>query len=142
MKKRTISLFCALLLLMAFVCSTSAVEPRASTVISSYGVGLTADGNEELTVTFRIFAPRVVQKIGALQIEIKYWDGEDWAHYDTFTAVDNPNFYDYDSATSVHSKTFSGDAGVTYKAFMIAYSKGYDGTTATRNAESQTALCY
>ncbi len=142
MNKRFISLLCAALLLLSLVGGASAVEPRASTVISSYGISLEADGNSEMTVNFRVYAPKVVAQLGAMQIEIKYLDGDTWRHYDTFTATANPNFYDYDSAKSNHSKTFTGTAGTTYQAFLTAYSKGYDGTTAIRTAESQTAVCY
>lgn len=142
MKKRVISLICAILFLLSCVSTVSAVEPRASTVIAGYGVSLQADGDGEMTVNFRVYAPQTVKKIGAVQIEIKYFNGTKWVHYETFTATDNPNFYDYDSVTSVHSKTFEGEVGTEYQAFLLAYSQGYDGTTATRNAESQTAVCY
>lgn len=142
MKRRATSLLCATLLLLSIVGGASAVEPRASTVISSYGISLEADGNSEMTVNFRVYAPKVVAQIGAMQIEIKYLDGDTWRHYDTFTATENPNFYDYDSAKSNHSKTFTGTVGTTYQAFLTAYSKGYDGATAIRTADSQMAVCY
>lgn len=142
MKRRATCLLCAALLLLSLVSGASAVEPRASTVISSYGIGLEADGNSKMTVNFRVYAPKVVEQIGALQIEIQYLDGDTWKHYDTFTATDNPNFYDYDSAKSNHSKTFTGTVGTTYKAFLTAYSKGYDGATAIRTAESLPEVCY
>lgn len=142
MKKRIISFLCAALLLLSLGGTISAVEPRASTVISGYGVSLEANGDSQMTVNFRVYAPQFVKKIGAVQIEIKYFDGEDWAHYTTFTPTENPNFYDYDTTMSVHSKTFTGTPGTEYQAFLLAFSQGYDGTTAMRNAESQTAVCY
>lgn len=142
MKKRVIAFLCAALLLLSSAGTISAIEPRASTVIAGYGIGLEANGDSVMTVNFRVYAPQVVKKIGAVQIEIKYFDGEDWAHYTTFTPTENPNFYDYDSAMSVHSKSFTGIPGTEYQAFLLAFSQGYDGTTAMRNAESQTAVCY
>lgn len=80
MKKRVIAFLCAALLLLSSAGTISAIEPRASTVIAGYGIGLEANGDSVMTVNFRVYAPQVVKKIGAVQIEIKYFDGEDWAH--------------------------------------------------------------
>lgn len=141
MKKRMIALLCAALLLLSAIGTATAVEPRASSVLSSYGISLTADGDGEMTFRFRIRSPQKVAKVGAQSVEIqKLVDGE-WVHHTTFTAVKNPSFYDYDTASSEHTKTFTGTVGVTYKAVLTAYAQGYDGTADTRTAESYSAKC-
>lgn len=142
MKKRAISLLCAALVLLTIVCGVSAVEPRASTVLSGYGISLTANGNSEMTFKFRVYSPQIVEKLGAQSVEIQHLVNGKWVTYETFTQVKNPTFYDYDSLLSEHAKTFTGEAGETYKAVLTAYSRGYDGTTATRTSESLTAVCY
>lgn len=140
-KKRIVSTLFAVLLLISAVGSANAVEPRASSVLSGYGISLTADGNGKMTFLFRVYAPQLVQKLGAQKVEIQHLVDDDWVPYKTFTAIANPNFYDYDAPLSQHTKTFEAEVGETYKAVLTVFSLGYDGTSATRTSESYTAVC-
>lgn len=142
MKKRIVSLLCAIVLILSCVGGVSAVEARASSVLSGYGVSLTANGNKEMTFKFRVYAPQIVAKLGAQKVEIQRLVDGDWTTYKIFTQVSNPTFYDYDCPSSEHTKTFTAKAGEYYRAVLTAYSEGYDGTTATRTSTSQTVECY
>lgn len=129
--KKTISALFAALLLLSSTLPCYAVEARASQYFDGYILGMTAPGNNQMSVSFTVYGMSKMDKIGAYYIRIEEEVGNDkWIT--TFTAYgdkDPTKFYATNAYEHTSSYTFTGVPGVKYRAVMKAYasnSSGYE----------------
>lgn len=127
MKKFIAGLFAAVLVFSASM-SCYAME-TASQYFDGYLLAMTAQGNNQMAVSFTVYGMSEMNKIGAYYIRIEEEIATDkWAT--TFTAYgdkDPEKFYSYNAYEHGGSYTFTGVPGVKYRAVMKAYASNNSG---------------
>jgi len=130
MKKRTISVLLAVMLMLSTSLSCFAAEARASNYFDSYLLGIVPAGNNQMTVSFSVFGMSKMDQIGAYYIRIEEEISTDkWIT--TFTAYGDKNpskFYSYNAYDHGGDYTFTGVPGVKYRAVMKAYASNSSGS--------------
>lgn len=143
MKKRVFLIAFALLMLIGTtVCAAQAdgVMPCASYYLDQYFIALSAEGNEEMSVSVLVEGVGVQDKIGISYIDIEEKVGNRWSYVDTLDAADNPGFYDYDSDAYMGDVYFEGTPGVEYRVIVCVYA-GKNGGSDTRTITSESCVC-
>ena len=131
MKKRIVPALLSLMLMLSVAIPCYAVEPRASRYFDGYILGMSAPGNNQMTVSFSVLGMSKMDQIGAYYIRIEEEYGTDkWAKTFTIYGSSNPSkFYSYDAYDHTGSYTFTGFPNVKYRAVLKAYasnSSGYE----------------
>ena len=126
MKKRVMTiLLCLLFLFSNLACASAAstrLEERASQYFDVYMLGVSANGDGEMNVTFGVFCSGVMDKVGvySLRIESEISPGI-WVEEFTVYGSDDPDlFYDTDTIQHGGDFYFDGIPGVKYRAVMVA----------------------
>lgn len=155
MKRRiTLTLLCILLVLSNLACASAAnirvgepiyistanlrAEERASKYFDAYMLGVSANGNSEMDVTFGVFCSGVMDKVGvySLRIESEISSGN-WVEEFTVYGNDDPDlFYAADTIQHGGDFYFDGIPGVKYRAVMVAYA-----TDAAGEEYSREIIC-
>lgn len=130
MKKKFISALLAVTLLLSVSLPCYAVEARASKYFDGYILGIAAQGNAQMTVSFSVLGMSKMDQIGAYYIRIEEEISTDkWIT--TFTAYGDKNpskFYSYNAYDHGADYTFTGVPGVKYRAVLKAYAKDKNGS--------------
>lgn len=142
MKKKVTALFAAVLVLFSSL-SCYAVEARASRYFDGYILAMTAQGNNQMAVSFSVFGMGEMDKIGAYYIRIEEEIATDeWIK--TFTAYGDKmpdKFYSYNAYDHTGSYTFTGVPGVKYRAVMKAYAEDENGSEYSKEFTCTGRVC-
>lgn len=139
MKKRILSFLLAFAMLSNSVCCFAAgpdSAPYASLYLDGYAIGINPKDNLIMTVTFVVFGTHTMDCLGAQEILVEEWDGEEWIETATYPVSKNPDFYAYGASEHGGSVSFYGLPGVPYRATLTAYAElngGSDTGTVTCN---------
>ena len=142
MKKKVISLFLMLAMLLGVSGAASAVEMRASRYLDDYYVSLIAKGNGQMAVVVSINGVGKQDKIGVREISIdhKTSANANWTYYDSLYGSDHPEFYLYDSRSYDEEIYFDGVPGEIYRVTITAYAKTGSGSD-TGHVTSTSVTC-
>ena len=122
MKKRIISL---MLVICAIVSVATMANARASLYLNSYTIGISAEGDGQISVRTLINAVHTMDRVGVVSIQIqeKNTATSSWHHFDTVLGSSDPDeFYAYDTITFLNRFYFDGcTPGRYYRAIVTAY---------------------
>lgn len=141
MKKKIVAVIAAVLLLCSTI-SCMAAE-NASHYFDGYALGLSAQGNGIMAVSFSVYGTDVMDQIGAYSIEVEEEIGKDiWTtSFIAYGDKDPDKFYTYDFCDHTGSFTFYGFPGVRYRATMISYACNSDGEEYSREFTCTAREC-
>ena len=120
MKKLTMFLLAALLVLGSIAPTAGATQARASTYFKSPTISISAQGSGKVKVSFTIKANQTMDTLGASYITI--WEKQSSGSYKQvkiFTRADG--IMSSDTASASGSVTYSGTAGTKYYAVINFY---------------------
>lgn len=143
MKKKIISALLAVMLILSASISCYAVEARASRYFDGYLLAMTAQGNNQMAVSFTVYGMHKMDQIGAYYIRIEEEYATDkWLT--TFTAYGDKmpeKFYSYNAYEHTGSYTFTGVPGVKYRAVMKAYAEDENGSEYSKEFTCTGRVC-
>lgn len=151
MKKRIITIITISLILVVALSGVAFADSkmlnddlntRASNYLNSYIVGITAQGDNKLKVSFTVLGKRTMDEIGVLEIEIERNSGNGWEYDRTLDHEDYSNFIKYDSTSNKSSTTFTGIRGDKYRATITAYAADVNGSDSKYATTQNPATCY
>lgn len=141
--KRMVSSFLAVILVLCSTISCYAVEERASKYFDGYILAMSAQGNNQMAVSFTVYGMSKMDQIGAYTIRIEEEISTDkWIT--TFTIYgdrDPEKFYSYDAYEHGGSYTFTGVPGVKYRAVMKAYASNGSGSEYSDEITCEGKVC-
>lgn len=142
MKKRIISALAAFML----ICSTVtcyAAEARASRYFDGYLLGIYAEGNAQMSVSFSVFGTGTMDQIGAYSIRVEeQLSQNNWITSFTAYGDDDPDtFYTYDFCDHTGEFTFYGTPGITYRAVLVAYAENKNGSEYSKEIYCTGKVC-
>jgi len=147
MKKRVMTtLLCLFFIFSNLACASAAstrIEERASKYFDAYMLGVSANGDGEMDVTFGVFCSGVMDKVGvySLRIESEVSPGN-WVEEFTVYGSDDPDlFYDTDTIQHGGDFYFDGIPGVKYRAVMVAYATDAAGEEYSREVTCTGRYC-
>ena len=125
MRKRALTFFLAVVMLLGTTGVASAVEVRASHNLDDYSVALTAEGNGVMMISVVVNGVSKQDKIGVQQIDIEYKTSANgtWDYYDSLYAAEYPEFYTYEDWSYLNEICFNGEVGHYYRVTITAYAK-------------------
>lgn len=123
MKNIAFLLIVAVLLSMpAYAAERDPVMPCENNVLSQYACDLLVSSGNKLQVHFSVTAIEILDKIGALQIEIqRSSDGENWTTVKTYKYADYPSLMATGTAAYSSYVTYYGEYGYYYRAKVSFY---------------------
>lgn len=140
LKKRLISVFLVVCLLMSLATIAGA---RASEYLNTYSIGLSAEGDGEISVQLLVNAVYTMDQVGVLSIQIqeKNSPSGSWHHYETVLGSSDPDeFYAYDSIMFLNRFYFDCTPGRYYRAIAVVYAGDETGSD-TGTITSGELLC-
>lgn len=141
--KKMISALLAAVLVFSASMSCYAVEARASKYFDGYLLAMSAQGNNQMTVSFTVYGMSKMNQIGAYYIRIEEEIATDkWIT--TFTAYgdkDPDKFYSYNAYEHGGDYTFTGVPGVKYRAVMKAYASNNSGSAYSEEFPCTGKVC-
>ena len=143
MKKKSIAAIIALILsLNTSVAFATANTRDASPVLSSYSIGLYAEGNSVMDIDFTIYGTDYMDKIGAYSLLIEEEILPDvWVLYEMlYFDFDDERYFSNDNFFHEGTYTFVGFEGNRYRATLTAYAE-LDGVSDTGEVTSPARLC-
>lgn len=124
----------AILLVLTILMSMTvmAAPRRASSYLSSYMGSIAVKSNGNLSVYFRVTAPRVLDQLGVatiyIQRDIGYWTTEIRLTYPEYEQLQKSDT-EYHTAIFDYTPEHPGD---TYRAIFVFYGKDSDGSDTGR----------
>lgn len=141
--KKMVSSFLAVVLVLCSTVSCYAVEERASKYFDGYILAMSAQANNQMTVSFTVYGMSKMDQIGAYYIRIEEEVATDkWVT--TFTAYgdrDPDTFYSYNAYEHGGDYTFTGVPGVKYRAVMKAYASNSSGSEYSSEITCSGRVC-
>jgi hypothetical protein len=141
MKKRFISMICAVLLLSltlgATGASASGIQPHASSYLFQYSASVTAAGSGQVKIDFEVDAMSLADLVGATSIVVQKKNGSSWTNVQTYAGTTANSMLGSDCLSHCSSKTYSGTSGGEYRAVVTVYAKigsGSDSKSVTTNS--------
>lgn len=131
--------------LLSATCAQAAdlQETRASRYFDGYLLGLSAQGNQTMVLSYAVYGTGRMDKIGAYSIRVEEAITTDlW--FESFTAYgdDDPsNFYTMNVYDHCGSITFTGVPGVKYRAVLVAYAENSSGSEYSREITCTAKYC-
>ena len=136
------------LLALIFALNTSmpfaAVDVRdASPVLESYGIGIYAEGNSSMDITFEVWGTKTMDRLGASSLFIEEEILPDtWVLFDMlYFDFDDERYFTEDSVYHIGHYYFNGLPGNRYRATLTAYAE-LDGVSDTGEVSSPARVCY
>ena len=127
---KRIAIFLVLTILMSM--SVMAAPQRASSYLSSYMGSLAVKANGNLSIYFRVTAPRLLDQLGVatiyIQRDIGYWTTEIRLTYPEYEQLQGTDVGYY---TTIFEYT-PEHPGDTYRAIFVFYGKDSDGSDTGR----------
>ncbi len=139
MKKRVVSLVLALAMIVS-VSGAALATAKASDYLSSYTISLEAIGNGRMEIFYDVNGTSTMTKIGAQALYVDEYVNGSWSSYTTLLAVDNDDFYGYNTAGHAGFAYFNGTPGVKYRVTLVAYARNSSGSD-TGWGTSLSATC-
>lgn len=115
-------------------------EARDSKYLAQYGSSAYAEGNSKILVDFFVQGTGTMSSIGVTQILIERKQGTSWVTDRTFKSQNYSNFLGSNKALHLSEVSFTGTAGVTYRATITAYAGDNTGSD-SKTHTSNTVLC-
>ncbi len=144
MKRRTISLFLAIITIFSLSsvawASDDEISPRASDYLDGCSIALDSPSVGRMVVDVTVDAVGIADKIGIVEIYVERKEAGVWEFYKSLDSVDHPEFYEYNSRDYLNSIYFSAESGYTYRATITAYAKRGSGSD-TLDATSYSCRC-
>ena len=132
MKKsiRFLSLFLAVVLLLAIPVSAAEISPYASNYFMGYGAYLEEATSSSFEVWFTVTAVGTLEKLGVNYIDIeRSSDGVNWSVVKTYTKEDYSNLVTSNAFYHSGHITYSNrESGYQYRAYVNFYAKNSAGT--------------
>lgn len=129
MKKKIMRIIAATMVVVTLISSVAfAADARASAYISSKGGGITAKGNGNMLIEFRVVATGMMDTLGASSIYI-YTSDDTLVGTIRYTDTGYSNMMTTNNYSYSSSITWQGTPGETYYANIMFYAKnssGYD----------------
>lgn len=139
MRKRIVSFVLALMMVIS-VSSAALAVTRASDYLAGYSISLEAIGNGEMEIHYSVTGTGIMTKIGAQALYVDEYVNGSWNSYTTLLAVDNDDFYGYNTAGHAGFAYFDGTPGVKYRVTLAAYARNSSGSD-TGWGTSLSATC-
>lgn len=114
---------------------------RTSDYLTTYFASISAQGNNQVKISFTIQSKAIMDKIGVLQIEIERNPGSGWVYDRTLRSADYDNFIKNNAMANKSSVNFTGVAGYQYRATVIAYAAD-GGDSDSRDTYTGKTTCY
>lgn len=142
MKKRIVTALAAVLLFCGSQ-SCYAAETRASLYFDGYILGVSAEGNGIMAVSFSVFGTGKMDQIGAYSIKVEEQITSDkWmTSFTAYGDTDPDTFYSYNTCDHTGSFTFYALPGVTYRAVLTAYASNENGSEYSREITCTAKVC-
>jgi hypothetical protein len=145
MRKRAISIICAVLLLSltlspASVFAADGIQPFASSYLSQYSAWATSNGGGEIQIDFDVSATSIADSVGASKIIIQIKIGSSWTNVYTFNGTTSNGMLGSNCLFHCNDVTYQGSVGSEYRAVVTVYAKiGSGSDTRTINTGSVIA---
>lgn len=126
MKKRLLSLLCAVILLVSLSTAACAadVETRASDYFSYTSVRAYAQSGGKVLFEIDVEATHIMQEMGASEVYVyEQQDDSSWDIVYTFTMEDHPELIETNSACAYVDAVYQGTVGKNYYAVVACYAK-------------------
>ncbi len=126
MMKKITALLLSLLLLGSMMSFAVAAEPFSvdgSAYLSGCAIATTPEGNRKVVVDYTVYGTGEMTKLGATQVKIERYDGEDWVYYTTLPGSSTKNDVSHSATVS-----FYGTVGVKYRPVIYAYAEDATGS--------------
>ncbi len=140
--KKTASFLLAIVLMVSSALPCFAAT-NASAFFTGYILGLRAEGNCQMSVSFSVLGTGKMYKIGAFSIRIEEEVSPDhWI--ETFTVYgssDPDTFYSENAMDHDGTYYFTGLPDVTYRAVMVGYARNENGYGYSRETTSPPKVC-
>ena len=130
MKKRILSLLCAVMLLVSLpgVACASDLETRASAYFSYTSVRAYAQSGGKVLFEIDVDATHTMQEVGASDVYVyEQQDDGSWSNVYTFTKEAHPYLIWTNSAGAYVDATYQGTVGKNYYAVVACYAKDSNG---------------
>lgn len=135
MKKsiRFLSLFLAVVLLLAIPVSAAEISPYASNYFMGYGAYLEEATSSSFEVWFTVTAVGTLEKLGVNYIDIeRSSDGVNWSVVKTYTKESYSNLVASNAYYHSGHVTYTNkQSGYQYRAYVDFYAKNGSGTAST-----------
>lgn len=130
MKKKLLSLLCAVILLFSLstvACATN-VEARASAYFSATSVRAYAQSGGKVLFEIDVEATHTMQEVGARDVYVyeQQSDGS-WDNVYTFTKEDHPYLIETNTGSAYVDAVYQGTVGKNYFATVTCYAKDSTG---------------
>lgn len=116
------------------------IEPYASDYLDYYSITLKSNKVGSMQVSVLIDATDVADIVGIQSAYIEYQQNGRWKFYDSLDQSDYPEFFQYDTGTFLHTFTFDGVSGDTYRVTITPYAKIGSGSD-TKSLTSTSVRC-
>ena len=130
MKKRILSLLCALVMILSLpvVACAADAEPRASYYFSCTDVRAYAEDNGRILIEIDVDATHTMQEVGASDVWIyEVYSNGDYEIVYSYTKEDYPNLIWTNSTCAYVDVTYQGTVGKQYFATVACYAKDSEG---------------
>lgn len=130
MKKRLLSLLCAVILLFSLSTATYAANAgaRASAYFGATSVRAYAQSGGKILFEVDICATHTMQEVGASEIYVyEQQDDGGWDIVYTFTKESHPSLIETNTGSAYVDATYQGTVGKDYFATVACYAKDSDG---------------
>ena len=129
MKRRLLSLLCAVILLVSLSTAAYASNARASAYFGATSVRAYAKSGGKILFEVDINATHTMQEVGASEIYVyEQQDDGSWNNVYTFTMDDHPYLIETNTAGAFVDATYQGTVGKNYFASVSCYAKDSSGT--------------
>lgn len=141
--KKMVSSFLAFVLVLCGTVSCYAVEDRASKYFDGYLLAISAQGDNQMTVSFTVYGMSKMDQIGAysIRIEEEVSDGKWITSFTAYGDKDPNNFYSYNAYEHGGDYSFTGVPGVKYRAVMKAYASNSSGSEYSSEIACSGKVC-
>ena len=128
MKRRLLSLLCAVILLVSLSTAAYASNARASAYFGATSVRAYAKSGGKILFEVDINATHTMQEVGASEIYVyeQQNDGS-WDNVYTFNMDDHPYLIETNTAGAFVDATYQGTVGKNYFATVACYAKDSNG---------------
>lgn len=123
----TLIFVCAL-----FMANTTFAQARASEQLAFYTMDVTSTGNGKIAIMFSVTGTRIMQRIGAQNIDIYERSTYGWDLVESLDA-DDPDMTDTNTARYGTTVYYYGESGKEYRIVVRIFAEDKDGESDSRS---------